>query len=110
MPSIDEILKRIDDVLVQNKRIEWIYISLTVLLFGAGISCIVVALVSGQFAWSTPSAITTGLLYWPLKEIKSIRQKNIALATAPMLITQLPQDKAAEEIQKLLQTLYSEDK
>lgn len=110
MASTEEILKRIDDVLVQNKRIEWTYIILTVLLFGTGISCFIVALVSGQFAWSTPSAITTGLLYWPLKEIKSIRQKNIALATAPMLITQLPKSKAAEEIQKLLQTLYEEKK
>lgn len=105
MASIQEILKRIDDVLLQNKRIEWIYVILTILLFGTGISCFIVALVTGHFAWST-SAITTGLLYWPLKEIKNIRQKNIALATAPMLITKLPKAKAAEEIQKLLQILY----
>jgi hypothetical protein len=106
MASTTEIIERIDDVLKQNRRIEWTYIFLTVVLFGTGISCFVVALITGQFAWSTPSAITTGLLYWPLKEIKDIRQKNIALATAPMLITQLPKAKAAEEIQKLLQTLY----
>ncbi len=108
MASIDEILTRIDLVIKQNKRIEWIYIILTMLLFGTGISCFVTALTTGNFAWSTPSAVTTGLLYWPLKEIKDIRQKNIALATAPMLITQLPKAKAAEEIQKLLQTLYGE--
>jgi hypothetical protein len=78
------------------------------LLFGTGISCFITALITGQFAWSTPSAITTGLLYWPLREIKDIRAKNIALATAPMLITQLPRAKAAEEIQKLLQTMYGE--
>lgn len=108
MASTDEILSRIDDVLTQNRRIEWTYIVLTVALFGTGISCFVVALVSGHFAWSAPSVITTGLLHWPLKEIKEIRQKNIALATAPMLITQLPKAKAAEEIQKLLQTLYGE--
>jgi len=110
MPTTEEILKRIDDVLKQNMRIEWTYIALTVLLFVTGISCFIVALVTRHFAWSTPSAITTGLLYWPLKEIKSIRQKNIALATAPMLITQLPKARAAEEIQKLLQTLYEEKK
>lgn len=110
MSSTDEILSRIDDVLRDNKRIEWTYIFLTVVLFGTGISCFVVALVSGQFAWSTPSVITTALLHWPLKEIKSIRQKNIALATVPMLITQLPKAKAAEEMQKLLQTLYGEDR
>lgn len=108
MVSIDDVLCRIDVVLKQNKRIEWTYIVLTILLFGTGISCFITALITGQFAWSTPSAITTGLLYWPLREIKDIRTKNIALATAPMLITQLPRAKAAEEIQKLLQTMYGE--
>ena len=108
MVSIEEILSRIDLVIKENKRIEWTYIILTTILFGTGISCFIVALITGHFAWSTPSAITTGLLYWPLKEIKDIRQKNIALATAPMLITQLPKMKAAEEIQKLLHSLYGE--
>ena len=109
MATTDQILKRIDEVLDQNKRIEWTYIILTVVLFGTGIACFITALVSGEFVWSTPAAITTGLLYWPLKEIKDIRQKNIALATAPMLITQLPTDQAAIEIQKLLQNLYGEN-
>ncbi|MEL7613678.1 MULTISPECIES: hypothetical protein [Halomonadaceae] len=106
MTSTDDILSRIDSVLRENKRIEWTYILLTVVLFVTGIACFVTALITGQFAWSTPSAITTGLLYWPLKEIKEVRNKNIALATAPVLITQLPKAKAAEEIQKLLQSLY----
>lgn len=110
MTTTDEILSRIDIVLRDNKRIEWTYILLTVVLFGTGIACFVTALTTGHFAWSTPSAVTTGLLYWPLREIKEIRQKNIALATAPVLITQLPKAKAAEEIQKLLQTLYGGQK
>lgn len=110
MASIDEVLSRIDEVLRENRRIEWIYIGLTVALFCTGIACFVSALVTGQFAWSAPSAVTTLLLQWPIKEIKDLRQKNIALATAPMLITQLPKAKAAEEIQKLLQNIYGEAK
>jgi hypothetical protein len=108
MPSTDETLSRIDEVLKSNRRIEWIYIVLTVALFLSGIACIIMALATGRFFWSTPSVVTTGLLYYPLREIKDIRQKNIALATAPMLISQLPPDKAAKEIQKLLQKLYGE--
>jgi hypothetical protein len=108
MASIEDTLARIDHVLQDNKRIEWIYIVLTILLFACGITCFALALLTGHFAWSTPSAVTTGLLYFPLKEIKDIRRKNIALATAPMLISQLPKNKAAEEIQKLLQTLYED--
>lgn len=106
MATTEAIIERVDYVLRQNRRIEWTYIVLTGALFATGISCFIAALLSGELAWSTPSAITTGLLYWPLKEIKEIRNKNIALAMAPMLITQLPSDKAAEEIQNLLNNLY----
>ena len=67
MSSIDDILARIDDVLRDNRRIEWTYIVLTILLFLSGISCIVMALITGKFLWSTPSTITTGLLYYPLR-------------------------------------------
>ena len=109
MPQIEETLQRIDLVLRENKKIEWTYILLTVVLFGCGIACIVCALVTGRYLWSAPSTITTGLLYWPLKEIKSIRRNNIALATAPILIATLPPDQAAREIQLLIHTLY-EDK
>lgn len=106
MTPTGETLSRIDEVLNVNRRIEWTYIILTVVLFLAGIACIIMALVTGKYLWSTPSAVTTGLLYYPLREIKDIRQKNIALATAPILISQLPPDKAAEQIQKLLEQLY----
>ncbi len=109
-PSIEDTLARIDDVLRQNRKIEWTYIILTVVLFGCGIACIVCALVTGKYVWSTPSVVTTGLLYWPLREIKSIRRNNIALATAPMLIATLPQREAARELQNLLHTLYEEGK
>lgn len=109
-PSIEDTLARIDDVLRQNRKIEWTYIVLTVALFGCGIACIICALVTGQYAWSAPSAVTTGLLYWPLKEVKSIRKNNIALATAPILIATLPPREAAKELQNLLHTLYEEGK
>ncbi len=106
MTETNDILSRIDDVLRNNRRIETTYIVLTVVLFLAGISCIVMALTTGQLAWSTPSAVTTALLYYPLREIKDIRQKNIALSTAPMLISQLPPEQSATQIQRLLEQLY----
>ena len=81
MASTSEIISRIDDVLRQNRRVEWTIIALTTALFATGISCFIFALSTGQLFWSTPSAITTGLLYWPLRQIKEIRDKNIALAT-----------------------------
>jgi len=108
MPTTGEILLRIDGVLKENRRIENVYIIFTIALFVCGIACIVMALVTEKFAWSAPSVVTTTLLYKPLQEIKELRRKNIALATAPILITLLPRQKAAEEIQKLLQALYGD--
>jgi hypothetical protein len=107
-PEMREMLDRIDDVLRDNRRIENLYLALTSCLFLAGIFCIISALVTGKFLWSTPSVVTTALLHWPLKEIRSIRSKNIALATAPVLIATLPPAQAAKELQNLLHTLYGE--
>lgn len=109
-PSIELTLARIDDVLKDNRKIEYIYIILTAMLFLCGIACIVTALATGKYAWSAPSTVTTGLLYWPLREIRSIRSKNIALATAPILIATLPPAQAAKELQLLLHTLYVESR
>jgi len=110
MPTIDQILSRIDAVHRQNSRIEILYLVLTTALFLSGIFCMVMAIVSEHYIWASPSVVTTALLHWPLKEIKDIRRKNIALATAPILITQLPPDKAAAEIEKLLEVLYESPK
>ncbi len=107
---IEGILSRIDLVIKQNKRVEWTYIICSLVLFSVGIACIVLALVTKDYAWSTPSVVTTALLYKPLGEIKAIRMKNIALATVPILITKLPKEKAAMEIQKLIKSLYEEKK
>jgi hypothetical protein len=106
MADTNEILNRIDKALKDNKRTEYIFLILTIILFLSGIACIWYAIIVGELPWATPSMITTGLIYFPLKEIKLLRDKNVALAIAPIIITQLPPAKAAEEIQKLLEHLY----
>jgi hypothetical protein len=106
--SIKEILLRIDTIIRQNKRTEILFIILTTILFLSGIACFVMALITKEYAWSSPSVVTTSLLYWPLNKIKEMRQKNIAIAVAPMLITTLPKKIAATEIQNLLKSLYGD--
>ena len=67
---------------------------------------------SSGLVFRRPQATLTADLwsiFAPPFSIKEIRQKNIALATAPMLITQLPTDEAVVEIQKLLKSLYGEE-
>jgi hypothetical protein len=104
--EFEQILKRVDEVHKQNRTTEILLLIGTSALFLCGIVCFILAIVKQEFAWGAPPVITTGLLYFPLKEIKLLRKKNIALATAPALISQLPKAKAAEEIQKLIQNLF----
>ncbi|WP_109699671.1 hypothetical protein [Chitinophaga deserti] len=104
--DIDQIIKRIDEVHKQNRTTEILLLLGTAALFLCGIACFIIAIVKQEYAWGTPPLVTTGLLYFPLKEIKDLRKKNIALATAPALISTLPKAKAAEEISKLLQNLF----
>ena len=108
--DFEQILSRVDEVHKQNRTTEVLLLVGTAVLFLCGITCFVLAIVKQEFAWGTPPVITTGLLYFPLKEIKLLRKKNIALATAPALISQLPKAKAAEEIQKLIQNLFGDEK
>ena len=104
--DIEQIIKRIDEVHKQNRTTEILLLIGTATLFVCGISCFVLAKIKHEYAWGAPPIVTTGLLYFPLKEIKDLRKKNIALATAPVLISTLPKAKAAEEISKLLQNLF----
>ena len=106
--SIEAILLRTDDVIRRNTRTEWLFIVLTSLLFMSGIACFVTAMITKDYLWSSPSVVTTSLLRWPLKQIKEIRQKNIAIAVAPLLIATLPKRMAVTEIQNLLKLLYGD--
>lgn len=104
--DIDQIVRRIDEVHGQNRTTEIMLLIGTSILFLCGIVCFIIAMVTQKYAWGSPPVITTGLLYFPLKEIKELRKKNIALAIAPVLISTLPKAKAAEEISKLLDNLF----
>jgi len=104
--EIEQILERVDDVHKQNRTTEILLLVGTSILFLCGITCFILAIVKQEYAWGAPPVVTTGLLYFPLKEIKLLRKKNIALATVPALISQLPKAQAAVEIQKLIQNLF----
>jgi len=104
--SNKELLDRIDEVLHKNNAILWCLILLSGALFICGIAGILVAIFDKQYIWTIPSAAASFFLKWPIQQISAFRDKNIALATAPALIENLPPEKAAEEIQKLLEHLY----
>lgn len=105
-----QILDRIDDVLKENQLLLLFFCILTGILFLCGIVSIIYALCQGQYVWTIPSAFTTLFLKWPIEQIVKMRDKNIALATVPALITGLSEEQAAEEIQKLIEHLYGKQK
>ena len=88
-----EILARVDDVIHRNRRLEWIYVSCTVVLCLIGIACCAAAAINGQYIWTLPSAAVSFFVYKPIDKILALRKSSIALATAPALITLLPTEK-----------------
>ena len=106
--TTDPVLERIDQVLRDNRRIETLFIVLAVILFLLGIAAVILALATGKLVLASPSVVTTLLLYWPMKQIRRTRRENIALATAPALISRLPDAEAAAQIQRILENLFSE--
>jgi len=110
MASTDEILSRIDSVLKENRFLQISFVLLSVTLFFCGITAIMYAICTNQLVWTIPSAFVSIFLKWPIQNIIRLREKNIALATVPMLMTTLPREKAAEEIQKLIEQLYESKK
>ena len=106
MPSTEEILKRIDNVLSENRSLQTLFVLLITILFVCGIAAVVMAIIRNQFIWTIPSAFTSLFLKWPIQSIIKLREKNIALATIPILINTLPPEKVVEEIQKLIEHLY----
>ena len=103
--QIDDALTRIDRVLNTNRQTVWHVVSMASVIFVLGVSLFVVGIKTGDWKILTPSAVITGLLYWPIDKILRIRKENIELAVVPALVRTLPPEKAAEEIVKLIEKL-----
>jgi hypothetical protein len=103
--QINEAIQRIDIVLERNIKIFWLVIVMSVFIFAVGTVLMVIGMQSNDWRLLVPSAFITGLLYWPINKIISIRKENIQLAVVPALIRMLPADKAAEQIIKLIENL-----
>ncbi len=106
MATTEEILNRIDTVLKENKALMVVYVLMSGTLFLLGITAVFYALYTNQLIYTIPSAFTSLFLVLPIQNVIKLREKNIALATVPILISTLPKAQAAEEIQKLIEQLY----
>ena len=103
--QIDDAIRRIDDIIKDNRKYVWIVVCMTIGIFMLGCVLIILGFESGDWRVLTPSIIVTAFLYWPINKIIKIRKENISLAVVPSLVKTLPPEKAAEEIVKLIKKL-----
>lgn len=105
--QIADAVDRIDRVLEKNKNLVLTVVIMAVLIFALGMMLLIIGSTSGDWRILTPSAIVTGLLYWPINRVLRIRKENIALAVVPVLVKTLPPEQAAKEIVKLISKVWS---
>ena len=103
--QIQDAIDRIDSVLKRNEQTVWLVVAMSMIIFAIGLILLIIGFNSRDWRVLTPSALMTGLLYWPINKILQIRRENIQLAVVPALIRTLPPEKAAEEIIKLIEKL-----
>ena len=104
-PQIIDTLERIDTVIKSNRTTVRIVTAMSIAIFAVGITLLLLGFESGDWMVLTPSALITGLIYWPVNKILAIRKETMHLAVVPALVTALPPEQAAEEIIKLIETM-----
>jgi hypothetical protein len=110
MSPLEATLQQVGQVIASNRRTETFLLVGIGALFILGITSAIALIVRGQYIWSIPSAGASIFLKWPIERVSQLRNRNIALAAAPIFIDQLPPAQAAREIQKILQQLFNEDR
>jgi len=101
---LETVMPYIQDALRTNRQTEWLIVGLLVGLFLFAIGLIVWANVRG---WGLPASasVIPGLgvtAVWPINQLLRIRQRNIALATAPIFLRDLAPDRSAAMIEEIL--------
>src|ERR1700721_2380238 len=106
MTPLEATLQQVGIVIADNRRTENFLLAGIGILFTVGIVSALMVIFRGQFVWTIPSVGAAFFLKWPIQKISDLRNRNIALAAAPIFIAQLPPAQAAKEVQKILQELF----
>lgn len=99
---------RVDAVLYRFRFQEWFYLAGIGVMFLLGIAALVAAVAQGEYLWTVPSAFIAAVLVWPLREARTLRERNVAVALAPNIIRTLPPDEAAKQLVRLLDRLFAD--
>lgn len=105
---LEKVLKRIDNVLERNRRLESVLIVCSLTLFLIGVSGIVLALITGNWLYGVPQTFTSLFILHPLWRLTDLRRKKLALSIAPALIDLIDDPaEATAEVKNLLNMLLN---
>ena len=79
---LDVVNSRIDKALADNRRAKVVAISMTVAVFVLGMTIVTVAYWQRNPYFTAGALVLQGFLYWPIREILSLRRDNLMLADA----------------------------
>jgi len=101
--------RRVDKALFDNRRSEWLIVSMATMIFLSGMALLTVGY-SQQNAYVTGgAALLEGFLYWPVREVLRLRRENLMLQTLPVLVAELPREEATKIIREaLLERLWKD--
>jgi hypothetical protein len=105
LDAIDQVAERFETALEHNRSTYRLILWMSGGIFVIGVSLLIIGVIKWDTLILAPSAIITGLLYWPIINLLKIRKANICLYISPALIKCLPAARAADEIEKLLEWL-----
>lgn len=103
--NLPDIHTRIDAALGANKRAETIVIYMAVGIFALGSVSFLFAYAEKNPYVASGSALLTGFLYWPIREILKLRRDNLVLQVFPVMAAQLNRTDLTSEIKKMLNHL-----
>lgn len=103
--DLELVNSRVDRALESNRQAEVIVISMAIGIFSIGIAVILVGYTLENPYVSVGAGVFQLALYWPVYEILKLRRDNIILHVLPALVCSMPPERAADEIEKLLEHL-----
>ncbi len=103
--EVIDVGERIERALTDHRRYATIVVWLSVAIFLLGVTGIVIGLMQKNAFIVVPATAMGAFLYWPIDKILRIRKDNLLLVVTPSLIAELPPERAAEQIIKLVEKM-----